>query len=155
MPVTALEISYSGQPYSVSPTEYIEIKVTLLVGRFVTQPLFNGYTLAVFYGIPPDYGRDYPVVNPYVYSEQLIYSGDINSLYAVAQVETQGPVIEGEITVDQPLPFQTSIGRPGLSESVILEPGETKAFFSFPARELEANKLKAIIDKRMAELGIR
>lgn len=138
MPTGELEISYNGEPRSTPQLSNITIKVALTNGTYITQP--TAYTLVVFYGRPPNYGSDYPVTTYYLYTDNLRFEGDLNSVYSVAQVQTSAASIQGVLSASQPLPYSVTIGIPGSGKDTILQPGATSVKFDIP---LPANAAQA------------
>jgi hypothetical protein len=130
MPTGELEISYNGEPRSTPALNNITIKVTLTNGTYIVQP--RNYTLVVFYGRPPNYGSDYPVTTYYLYTDNLQLTGDLNSVYSVAQVQTNAASIQGTLTASQPLPYSVTIGIPGSGKTTTLQPGSTSVKFDIP-----------------------
>ena len=138
MPTGELEISYNGEPRSTPNLSNVNITVTLSNGTYITQP--SNYTLVVFYGRPPNYGSDYPVTSYYLYTNNLQFEGDLNSVYSVAQVQTSAASIQGTITASQPLPYSVTIGIPGSGKTTTLQPGSTSVKFDI---QLPANAEQA------------
>lgn len=130
MPTGQLEISYNGDSRSTPTLRNITIKVTLVHGTYIVQP--TDYTLVVFYGRPPNYGKDYPVTSYYLYTNNLQFEGDLNSVYSVAEVESSDNTVGGTLTASQPLPYSVTIGLPGQPGYVELKPGSTSVSFKFP-----------------------
>ena len=150
MPSGALEISYNGEPRSTPSLRNIAIKVTLSNGTYVPQP--NQYTLVVFYGRPPNYGSDYPVTSYYLYTNNLEFEGDLNSVYSVAQVQSVEPSIKGTLAASQPLPFSVTIGIPGSGQVTTLQPGQTSVAFNIGLTATTADEVKGVVTAKLGEI---
>jgi hypothetical protein len=150
MPNAALEISYDGESRSTPTLRNITIKVALANGKYVPQP--NEYTLVVFYGRPPNYGNDYPVTDYYLYTNSLEFSGDLNSVYSVAQVESADASIKGTITASQPLPYTVTIGLPGTGQVTTLEPGQTSVAFNIGLTPATADAVKGVVTAKLSSI---
>jgi hypothetical protein len=147
MPTGELEISYNGEPRSTPALRNINITVTLTNGTYIVQP--KDYTLVVFYGRPPSYGSDYPVTSYYLYTNNLQFEGDLNSVYSVAQVQTAASSIQGTLTASQPLPYSVTIGLPGKPGETTLQPGQTSVSFSFPLAQLNTEEASGAVAARL------
>jgi len=147
MPTGELEISYNGEPRSTPTLRNINITVTLTNGTYIVQP--KDYTLVVFYGRPPSYGSDYPVTTYYLYTNNLQFEGDLNSVYSVAQVQTSASSIQGTLTASQPLPYSVTIGLPGKPGDVTLQPGQTSVSFSFLLAQVSAEDSQGAVNARL------
>ena len=150
MPSGELEITYGGQSRSTPSLKYITIKVILSNGTYVPQP--NSYTMVVFYGRPPEYGSDYPVTEYYLYTNNLEFSGGINSIYSVAQVQSVEPSIRGQITAAPPLPFPVTIGIPGTGKVTTLQPGQTSVAFDIPLTGVAADEARGAVNAKLGEI---
>lgn len=147
MPTGELEISYNGNPRSTPTLRNVNITVTLTNGTYIVQP--KNYTLVVFYGRPPSYGNDYPVTSYYLYTNNLQFEGDLNSVYSVAQVQTSAASIQGTLTASQPLPYSVTIGIPGSGKVTTLQPGQTSVKFDIPLVQTSAEASTEAVNARL------
>ena len=145
------EISYNGQSPSTPTLRNITINVNLANGVYKTRP--TDYTLVVFYARPPNTGSDDPERTYYLYTESLRFTGDLNSLYSVAQVETPDSTIAGDITVNQPLPYSVTLGIPGSGKVTTLQPGQLSVSFKFDLASVTSNQITTAADAKLAEMG--
>ncbi len=147
MPTGELEISYNGEPRSTPNLRNVTITVTLSNGTYIVQP--TNYTLVVFYGRPPNYGSDYPVTTYYLYTNNLRFTGDLNSVYSVAQVQASAPSIQGTITASQPLRYSVTIGIPGSGKVTTLQPGATSVSFNIPLTATSTEEVSGAVAARL------
>ncbi len=151
MTIGALEIAYGPGTPTSTPTEGITFNVSLSNGVYLPQSEPN-YTLAVFYGQPDNAGTSWPITTYSLSTNNLQFSGGINCLYAVAQVETSDTSIVGTITTSQALPYSVTIGIPGSSVVTTLEPGQTSVGFDIALGDANLDNVAGVVAAKLDEL---
>lgn len=147
MSVKALQFNYGGNSRTAPDLQNVNITVRLNNGKFVTQA--SPYTLNVFYGVPPKYGNDYPVTSSSLYEDRVEFNQNINSLYAVANVETSSGSIAGTISTPTPLPYAVTITPIDGSETVSLPPGHLEIEFNIPISGLSPEQAEKVIARQL------